>query len=242
MRQLLPEPVADIEPYDAYRPGDPSVPRLRLNMVASADGRAVDARGRTAGLTGPADRAVFSALRALADVIMVGAGTVRAEGYGPHRLKPELGARRRADGRQRPAPIIVVSRSLDLDVSSRLFTEAVSPTMILTCAAAPPDRRRLLSAHTPLLICGDDEVDIASGLRLLASEHGLNQVLCEGGPTLNTTLLRAGVVDELCLTLSPLVSGTEGPTMIRRSVPGRRLELLRLLEQDGELLMHYRLS
>lgn len=239
MRQLLPFPADDVVPYEVYRPDEGTGRFLRLNMVVSVDGRATDEAGLTAGLGGEADLEVFRSLRALADGVLVGAGTARAEDYGPHRLRTDLAELRRRDGRDAPAPIIVVSRSLDLDPRSRLFTEALTPTIIVTHAAAHAARRRRLAAEARIIVAGDDEVDLSAALDQLAGEFGVLHVLCEGGPTLNNTLLRAGLVDELCLTVAPVITGAAGAGIVHAPVPRVGMDLRGLCEQDGELFARY---
>jgi riboflavin-specific deaminase-like protein len=239
MRQLLPFPADDVQPYDIYGADQPT--RLvRINMVASVDGRITDDDGTSGGLGGDGDFQVFRALRALADGILVGAGTARAEGYGPHRLPRELAERRRQDGRPAPAAVIVVSQSLDLDERSRLFAEAVTPTTVLTCASSPKDRRDALAEVGRVVVAGDEHVDLAAGLRRLADDDGIERVVCEGGPWLNTTLLDAGLADELCLTVAPQLTGTAGSGIVAPPAPAARLELRSACEQDGELYLRYR--
>lgn len=241
MRQLLPTPVADVDPYDAYRPANPHQPLLRLNMVSSLDGHATDADGVTAGLGGPGDFSVFVTLRALADAILVGANTARIEDYGPHRLRPALGERRRADGRAAPAPIVVVSRSLALEPSARLFAEATTRPIVLTCAQAPAARRRTLEPVADLVTAGDDRVDLAQGLAALR-ERGLAHVLCEGGPTINGELVAAGLVNELCLTLAPQLAGGAGPPIAAGLPAAVELDLLGLLTDGRDLFARYGLA
>ena len=238
MRRLLPDPAGPVDVYDAYRT-DGERPLLRLNMVLSADGRATDREDRTAALGGDGDHEVFRTLRALADGIIAGAGTVRAERYGPHRLRADLAERRAADARPLPAPIIVVSRSLDLDYDAPLFTEAATPTIVLTCDAAPEERRAAAAHAGVLVVAGDTEVDLAVAIRLLRERFGLMHLLCEGGPSLNGPLLDAGLVDELCLTLAPTQIGTPGPTLVSQLTSSTHLDLLHVLESDGELYLRY---
>lgn len=239
MRRLLPTPAAEIDAYDLYRPADPLAPVLRLDMVAAADGAATDADDRTAGLGGPGDLEVFRSLRALADVILVGAGTVRAEGYGPHRLSQAMAARRAADGRSGPAPLAVVTRAVDLDFAAPLFTETAVPTIVVTCAAAPRDRRDAAAKAGRLIVAGDTHVDLGMALRVLRDDFGLPHVLCEGGPTLNATLLTAGLVDELCLSLAPRLIGGRPRRIVAEAGPGADLRLVALAESDGELYLRY---
>jgi riboflavin-specific deaminase-like protein len=239
MRALYPNPGADVDVYDAYRPDDPTGPLVRLNMVVSLDGSVTDQEGRSGGLGGHADRAVFGALRAHADAILVGAGTARAERYGPHRLSDNLAERRRSEGRAGPATVVVVSRSLDLDPNAPLFTDARARTVVMTCASSPMDRRDALSAAADVLIAGDERVDLTQGLRLLR-ERGAAHVLCEGGPSLNAGLFAQGLVDEVCLTVAPVLMGTGGPRLTEGLPTPVPLRLLAALEGDGDLLLRYR--
>ena len=238
MRQLLPVPAHDVTAYEAYRPADPFAPFLRVNMVASVDGAATDEHGRTGELGGDGDHELFRALRALADAIVVGAGTVRAEGYGPHRMPARLRELRAADGRPDPAPIVVVSRSLDLDFGAPLFAEAATATVVVTCEAAPAQRRRLAAQAGRLLVAGDEQVDVAAAVEGLRTELGLGCLLCEGGPTLNDALFAAGVVDELCLTVTPRLVGA-GRRILHELPRPEGVALVALYEQDGELYTRY---
>jgi riboflavin biosynthesis pyrimidine reductase len=242
VRQLLPVPLEKADPYEVYRPDDPAAPLLRVNMVASVDGAATDAQGRAGGLAGPGDQEVFRTLRALADGILVGASTVRIEGYGPHRLRADLARRREADGRAGPAPIVVATRSLGLDFASPLFTEARTPTIVLTCAVAPADRRRMAERVARVLVVGGADVDLRRAVAVLRSECGLAHLLCEGGPTLNAGLFGAGLVDELCLTTAPTLAGAGRLRIVAEPVDIRPLVLLSACEQDGELYLRYAFS
>jgi riboflavin-specific deaminase-like protein len=239
MRQLLPFLAEDVVPYEVYRPDEGRDRFLRLNMVASVDGRATDVTGLTASLGGAGDQELFRSLRALADGVLVGAGTARTEGYGPHRMRTDLAARRREDGRPAPAPIVVVSRALDLDPSTALFADAKTPTIVVTCAASPAERRVRLEAVAPVIVAGDRQVDLAGALDELAAQFGVRQVLCEGGPTLNSALLDAGLVDELCLTITPAITGVYATGIVTPPAPAVGLALRGLCDQDGELYARY---
>lgn len=205
-------------------------PWVRVNFVSSLDG-AVSLGGKSAGLGSAADVAVFSALRQLADVVLVGAGTVRAEDY--------RGARKPTIGKDTPPPIAVVTASADLDPEARLFTDTQVPPIVLTTGDAPVERRKALRA------AGADLVELGSlaPAALLAEldRRGLRRVLCEGGPMLHGELIAADAVDELCLTLSPLlVAGETG--RIARSVAGpsaHGMTLASVLEEDSSLLLRY---
>lgn len=239
MRQLFPAVVDDVDLYDAYSPAS-SDPVLRLNMVMSADGHATDREGRSGGLSSPMDRTVFRTLRALADGILVGAGTARKEGYGPHRIPDALRRRRIADGRTTPAAIVLVSRSLQMDYDSALFREAEVPTIMLTCESAPAEAQRKAAEAGVVVVAGDDDVDLKLGVAVLRQQFGLAHILCEGGPSLNAALLDAGLVDELCLTLSPTLVGHEAPSLTAPTESARPLVLHSMREHEGELFLRYR--
>ena len=226
MRQLFPEFADAVEPLDVYRdlPVVAGRPAVRLNMIQSADGAtAVD--GRSGGLGGPADRKVFAALRSLADVVLVAAGTVRAENYGPAKV-----------------PIAVVSGSLRLDWHTPFFTAAVHRPLVVTSGRAPAEAVKEAKAVADVLVAGDAEVDLIQAVEQLG-ERGFTDVLAEGGPTFNGTLAAAGLLDELCLTVAPvLVSGDArrilaGPPL----QPPPELTLRSLCEEDGYLFFRYRL-
>ncbi len=237
VRRLWPDPAAvdDVDALVAAEERPPPVgrPWLLVNMISSLDG-AITVEGRSGGLGGPADRAVFHALRAAGDVVLAGAGTVRAERYGPARPSEAQRAARRARGQAEAPAIAVVTRSLDLDLTSKLFTAADPPTIVITCAAAPAERRHLVAEQADLIVAGQDDVDLAAALAELAA-RGVDVVTCEGGPRLNGDLLAADLVDEWNLTLAPVLVGDtsdRASTGPRPAAP-RQLRLDRLLEGDG---------
>lgn len=197
------EPVDLAERY-AY-PADPPSGGLwlRANMVAGLDG-AAQRDERSGGLGNEADRRLFLLLRGLADAVIVGAGTVRAEGYGPVRPVPEWDGVR--DGRPPVPPLVIVSRSLGLDFDGPVFTEARVPTIVLTCADADPERLRTARARADVIIAGERALDFGVAFRALAA-RGHRRLLCEGGPAVLGQIAAAGLLDELCLTLSPMLLG-----------------------------------
>lgn len=174
---------------------------VRMNFVSSADG-AVTIDGRSKGLGGENDRALMGVLRSLCDVVLVGAGTVRAEGYGGVNLPDELLDRREAFGLHRVPRIAIVSGSLDLDPEMSVFTKAEVRPLVITHAAAPQLKREALGKVADVLVCGEGDVRLDVAAEQLAG-LGLHRVLCEGGPTLFGTLLEADLVDEVCLSISP---------------------------------------
>ncbi len=218
-------------------------PWLRANMVSTLDG-AAQHDGRSQPISCAADMRIFGTLRALADVVIVGAETVRQEGYRPARARAEFAEARRAAG-QEPAPAIaVVSASLDLDYTLPLFTSPAVPTLILTGAAAAPDRIAAAekAGATQVVIAGDGVgVDPVRAVQALA-ELGHTRLLTEGGPRLLGQLVAAGVLDELCLTISPMLTAGDaqriagGPSV---AVP-KRFELASLMEEEGFLFGRYR--
>jgi 5-amino-6-(5-phosphoribosylamino)uracil reductase len=238
MRQLIPHPARDTEPDLTAVYAYPGAIRrwLRANMVASADG-AAQADGLSAGLSGAADKEVFRVLRGLADVVVVGAGTVRTEGYRrPIQLQEQFAAPRAAAG-QTPVPAVaVVSAGLDLDFESPLYTDAVVPTITVTVADAPADRLDAARAAGEVLIAGTGQVDLALAVDHLAAT-GRNRILSEGGPRLLGTLAAAGVLDELCLSLSPqLRAGAGTRIMVGPELAAPLgLSLHTLLTEDGFL-------
>ncbi len=246
MRQLFPLPADDVDPAPLYRDSRPTVgdrPYVVVNMVTSIDG-ATAVGGVTAKLGGPGDQHIFFLLRSLADVILVGAQTVRTEGYGPPRLTPQaVEARLERDQPALPT-IAVVSRSLDFDWSSPLFSDRKTRPILLTVGSADSEGMSRARDRAEVLIAGERSVDLALGLRQLRA-RGVALVLCEGGPTLNAALADAGVLDELCLTVAPLLVGDGGPARIMGDHPlDPPLEpsLLHVLEEDRFLFLRYRLE
>lgn len=220
----------------------PARPWLRANMVASVDGAAaVD--GLSGGLSSPGDRRLFWTLRGLADVILVGAGTTRAEGYRPTRDKNDawvpLGLR---SGRPAAPPIAVVSRSLDVDPGAPFIADAPADarTIVITCASAPAPARSALSAVADVIVAGEHLVDLPAAVDELAA-RGLGRMLCEGGPHLLGQLASAGLLDELCLTVSPVLAGPGSPGILSGApfASARRLSLASVLEEDGALFCRY---
>ncbi|MEU1798464.1 MULTISPECIES: pyrimidine reductase family protein [Streptomyces] len=215
---------------------------LRANMVSTLDG-AAQHEGRSQPISCAADMRIFGTLRGLADVVIAGAETVRQEGYRPARAREAFAARRAAAG-QGPAPAVaVVSGSLELDFSLPLFTEPLVPTLVLTGAAAPADRiAAARKAGAEVVIAGDGAgVDPARAVRELA-DRGLRRQLTEGGPRLLGQFVAAGVLDELCLTISPML--TAGDAQRIAGGPGvavpERFFLASLLEEAGFLFSRYR--
>jgi riboflavin biosynthesis pyrimidine reductase len=209
---------------------------VRANMITSIDG-ASSVQGRSGGLAGIADKLVFGLLRSLADVILVGAQTARAEHYGLARVWPQL-----RQGRPVP-PIAVCTKQLTLDLDSPLIQGNGGPrTILLTTGLAPADRVELASKTADVIIAGDDEIPATAIVAKLA-ELGYRKILIEGGPTLLAQVSAAGLLDELCATISPLIEGGGAARMMvsksSQQPTARDFELKVLLEDDGFLLARY---
>lgn len=174
-------------------------------MVMSLDGSTV-VNGRSGGLSHPVDAALLGALRSRADIILVGAGTVRAERYGPPR---------RAGQR-----IVVVSRSASVDVTTPLFTSGAG------VLALPEDAPQVAVAN---LRAGQGTVDLAA----LLSQLDAQVVQAEGGPTLNAALAEHDLIDELNVTLAPFVAGGDGSRLTQGAPPlAHRLRLAQVAEHE----------
>jgi riboflavin biosynthesis pyrimidine reductase len=222
----------------AYAVADRRIPTLRVNFVTSLDGSAT-AGGLSGGLGGPADKIVFDLLRRLADVVLVGAGTVRAEGYGAMRLSDAEAAWRADHGLAAQPTFALVSGRLDLDPTSDVFAKAPVRPLVLTSAEAPGAARAALEEVAEVISCGDEHVEPREIVGALV-ERGLTQILCEGGPSLFGSLIAADLVDELCLTVSPLLEGGAGIRISHGDAEAARgMRLVHVLKSDGLLLTRY---
>jgi len=211
---------------------------VRMNFVSSIDGAAT-AGGLTAGLSSPADKRVFDILRRLCDVVLVGAGTVRAEGYGAMRLDDVSVEWRRANGLAEQPVFAIVSGALHLDPDSVVFTQAPVKAVVVTVEASASAKKKALSRVADVLVCGKEKLDVNVMLDELA-RRGMRQVLCEGGPNLFGTLLEADCVDELCLTVSPQIEAGAAPRIAAGVLPqSRRMVLHHVLVSGSILLLRY---
>src|SRR4051812_33544180 len=188
VRQLFPILREDVDPVSTYAADErPASPWLLINMISTIDG-ATSVAGRSGGLGGPADKRVFAAIRAVAEFILVGAGTVRAENYGP----PSTDAR-----------LVIVSGRLDLDPAARVFSGGTRP-IVVTTNEAKDARGRALEPVAEIWTAGRDRLVLRDVVDRLTGV-----VVCEGGPSLNGQLIAEQLVDELCLTFSPLLAAGE---------------------------------
>ncbi len=178
---------------------------VRVNMIFSADGAAAFG-GRAGPLSCPIDQQLLKALRGDADVVVVGAGTARAENYGPVQLTDAQRAVRRDEGRTTPPPIAVISRTGELP--TKLFSDPEQPPILLTCAQGAARREVDDDRWRQVLVAGEDSVDVAHAVALLRAQ-GMQRILCEGGPMLLDGLVDADAVAEICVTLAPKLASSQ---------------------------------
>ena len=222
----------DLEAIYAY-PEGLTRPWVQVNFVASADG-AVEIDATSAGLSHAADREVFLLGRDLCDVVLVGAGTARAENYRGVRASAKHVERRRRLGLTDVPPIAVITKSADLDPASRLFTDTHVPPIVITTAAA--ETAPLERAGAEILRAEN----LPQALDKLA-DRGFRKIDCEGGPGLFAELIAEDLVDQLCLTVAPLLTGgSAGRIAAGPPSAPRRMELASILVEDGFTLLRYR--
>jgi riboflavin-specific deaminase-like protein len=213
-------------------------PYLVVNMVSSLDGKAT-IEWRTRGLSTELDRQLFHHLRTQADAILVGAGTVRVERYGRMMKTDELRAKRVSEGLAPDPLAVIVSGRLDLPADLPLLTEPEQKVVIATASDATLEG---LGPQVEYARVGDDLPLLMARLR---EDHGVRSILCEGGPTLNSHLLAADLVDELFLTLNPkLAGGAAALTIVagRELVEPAELALVSVAEGDGDLFTRWRVQ
>lgn len=218
MRALIPDIIEDLSDSDLAEvyawPSQRDQTWLRMNFAASIDGSVTDNDGLSAGVSSPDDKRVFALLRATCDAVVVGAGTARAEGYGPVKVRESMANLRRTLGMTTPPRLVIITNSGNLDPASSAFVDADSNARTIvvtrgrsggaTDTGATP--RSQLAEVADMVLVGEEAVDLVLARTKLA-DLGLHRLLCEGGPSLFGDMLTAGVVDDLCLTTSPLIAG-----------------------------------
>jgi len=224
MRRLLPDPgptsvSAQLEAYRPWEEAPEDRPLVGMNFVATVDGRAT-IEGRSGPIGSDADTGMLLGLRKRFEAVMIGAGTMRAERYGP--MEPLA---------------VLVSGRLDLPWDAPLFSEEGSEALIFTASEAEPPE----TAASVEVVRHEGAVNLGEALRHLRAEHGIRAVLSEGGPHLHAQMQADALVDDLFLTIAPKLSGGEAPRILEGSLPDvTGLELAWLLEQEGELFARYR--
>jgi riboflavin biosynthesis pyrimidine reductase len=216
-------------------------PYVAINMVSSVDGKAV-VGGQTAGLGSPTDRLLLRKLRSLADAVLVGLGTLRAERYLPTVPEPYVPLRQARGLADQPLAVLV-SGSGRLPLERGYFRRAGLRRVLLTSAAGAAALDPAAAASLDVLAVGQETVDLAAGLRTLRAAYGVRWLLAEGGPTLNHALLAAGLVDELFLTVAPRLVGGPAVTIVEGAAPllptAAAPRLLAVHAHDGELYLRY---
>lgn len=240
MRRLLPDPgpTSIEEQLKLYRPWEEEReerPFVALNFAATVDGRAT-----IGGVSGPigsaTDTAMLAGLRKRFDAVMIGAGTMRAERYGRLARKQETRERREMDGLPPEPLMVLISGRLDLPWDAPLFTEGGEAVIFTSSDAEPPE-----TATSVRVVRHEGAVNLTEALHHLRQERGVRALLSEGGPHLHDQLQADGLVDDLFLTIAPKLSGGEAPRILEGPLPEvAELELIWLLEEDGELFARYR--
>ena len=243
LRSLLPDPgtttVGELfAGYDPAAAAGPERPYLFTNFALTVDGHAtID--GRSGPIGSDTDTAILVALRMRAEAVMIGAGTMRAEGYGRVISDPAKRALRERGGLPPDPLMVIVSNRLELPWEAPLFSDGGGSVVVFTASAdAPP------ATATPVeVVRHDNRVDLVEMVRWLRTERGVRSLLCEGGPTLHAELVAAQLVDELFVTRAPRIAGGAGPGIFAGLEAGtRELELVWLFEAGGELYARYRLT
>lgn len=236
---LVPEPAHPAhELLAAVRPRERAGadrPFVFVNMVATADGRGA-LEGSTRPLGGEDDTDLLLELRAIADAVLIGTGTLRAEGYDRLLRAEERRARRIAAGFAEDPVAVLLSRRFDIPWEAGLFQSPEQPVLIYTgVAGTPPD------VPAPVEVVVLDDPTPAAALADLRA-RGVRALACEGGPTLFGALVAGGLVDELFLTIAPLLTGDESePTIVSGGKLAQPvgMELLWTLSSGSELLLRY---
>jgi riboflavin biosynthesis pyrimidine reductase len=224
MRRLLPDPgsTSVSQHLETYRPWEEAReerPLVGMNFVATVDGRAT-IEGRSGPIGSDADTEMLVGLRKRFEAVMIGAGTMRVERYGP--MEPLA---------------VLVSGRLDLPWDAPLFEKEDSEALIFTASETEPPE----TAASVEVVRHEGAVNLGEALRYLRQERGIRAVLSEGGPHLHAQMQADGLVDDLFLTIAPKLSGGGAPRILEGSLPDVvGLELAWLLEQDGELFARYR--
>lgn len=234
--RLWPDPAENLSDDDLIDGLDPDGRGgVRVNFVSSIDGAATRV-GRSGGLSGSADERLFELLRRVCDVVVVGAGTVRTEGYGAMRVSDASAAWRRAYGRPEHPVFAIVTGELDLDPASPIFTDAPVRPIILTTERATGLTR--FADIADVVVAGRTHVDPAKAVAAL-HKRGLKHILCEGGPSLFGSFLAADAVDELCVTIASSLEAGDAPRIASGETPPRDMRLATALRSGDTLLLRY---
>jgi riboflavin biosynthesis pyrimidine reductase len=228
-------PLTDDDLLAAY--GWPETGRwLRAMMVTTLDGAAAGGDGLSGSVSSPADQRVFNSVRRHADAVLVGAQTLRAEQYTPMRAKPADAEARAAAG-QLPAPVItVVSGSLDLPWELPIWAGSTHRPIVLTSAAAPAERLEIARTRADVITL---EATTPRAILDAVTARGLRRIVCEGGPRLLRDLSAEGLVDEVDITIAPLLAGSAATPHTDLISPAAAFRLAHVLEGEGYLMTRY---
>lgn len=211
---------------------------VRAMMVTTLDGAAAGPDGLSGSISSSVDKQVFDAVRRLADAVLVGAGTIRAEGYGPMRAKPADQQRRAAAGQASAPRVAIVSGSLKLDWRDPLFTESTLRPLVITGADADRGRVDEAGEFCDVVVTEPDSPDPATILAVL-EQHGLRRIVCEGGPTLLESLVAADLLDEADITVSPTFAGTAETPRTHGLSSVAHFQLQHVLHAESFLMARY---
>ena len=209
---------------------------VRAMMVTTLDGAAAGPDGLSGSISSPVDGQVFDSVRRLADAVLIGAGTLRAEQYGPMR-SVEADAERRRKAGQAPAPqLTVVSGSLDLPWDLPVWSGSTLTPLVLTGPSPDAVALELAQRHTTVLTCAD--LEPATLLDAL-TDRGLRRIVCEGGPSLLEAVVKADLLDEADITLSPVFAGTSKTPRTSGLAEVARFEIAHLIAAESYLMARY---
>lgn len=208
-------------------------------MISTVD-NVTEVEGVSGPLGSPGDKDIFSAVRALPDIILVGSTTAVAERYNPPSTSVSTKTRRLTSGAWPVARIAVVSARLDFDLTLPMFTRPSQRPMVVTTTNADPNKIERVADVADLIQCGIDSVDLPEALHQMA-DLGAQRVLCEGGPSLNGALLDAGLIDEVFVTVAPLLGGGQSRGIAQGNFIHQiqELELRHVLTEDHFLFLRY---
>ena len=220
-------------------------PFVYINMAMTADGKITSAAREYPRFTSDVDRRTMDRLRAEADAVLIGAGTLRADDPAMHVRDPGMQAYRRSLGKPDALPNVVVTASADLDPSSAFFRNGTPETrLVATVDEAPRERVAAIETNAEVWRVGSDRVDLARLLDRLRAERGVERLLVEGGGELNWQLLSRDLVDELFVTVAPaLLGGRDAPTLLEGEgfamADHVRLRLADIVREQDELFCRY---
>lgn len=233
-----PGPVAPDELVAAY-PWPDGERWVRAMMVTTLDGATAGADGRSRSISSASDRAVFDAVRRMSDVVLIGAGTFRAERYRPMRARAADADARSALGLASAPVVAIVSPSLELPWEEDIFAESAIRPIVVTTTLAAPDRLKVAGAHADLVVLPGPQIELADLFARFA-DRGLARVVCEGGARLLATIASAGLLDEVDLSVAPLVTSGGQIVTGSASIVPQHFSLAQVITaEDGFLFTRY---